>query len=264
MTRIDDTFTRLKAEDKAAFVAFIMAGDPDYETSLSLLKQMPAAGVDVIELGICFTDPMADGAAIQAAGLRALEGGQTLKKTLSMVADFRIEDKTTPIILMGYYNPIYIYGVEAFLKDADAAGVDGLIVVDLPPEEDAELCLPARKAGLDFIRLTTPTTDDKRLPEVIKNTSGFVYYVSVAGITGGAAGEKAAVDEAVDRIRQAAQLPVAVGFGIKTPDQAREIAKIADGVVVGSELISKLADSPEAAIDHMNALAEAIHTARKT
>ncbi|MEE9329701.1 MAG: tryptophan synthase subunit alpha [Parvularculaceae bacterium] len=267
MTRIDDTFAQLKTENKAAFIAFMMAGDPDYDASLSLLKQLPAAGADVIELGVCFTDPVADGPAIQAAGLRALDAGHTLAKTLRMVRDFRIDNKITPIILMGYYNPIYVFGVETFLTEAKETGVDGLIVVDLPPEEDAELCLPARAAGIDFIRLTTPTTDDKRLPAVINNSSGFVYYVSVAGITGAKAGDTADIGTAVTRIGHAAKLPVAVGFGIKTPDQARAIAKIADGVVVGSALVDLQAKSegdPIEVLAHARALADAIHNARKS
>ena len=242
MSRIAAKFEQLGRENRAAFIPFIMAGDPDYDRSLTLLKQLPAAGADLIELGVCFTDPMADGAVIQAAGLRALEAGQTLTRTLEMVAAFREDDTTTPIILMGYYNPVYTYGVDAFLKDASAAGVDGLIVVDLPPEEDAELCLPARAAGLDFIRLATPTTDDRRLPEIIKNTSGFLYYVSVAGITGGQTGRQDTVNDAVTRLKTASGLPVAVGFGVKTPEQASEIARTADAVVVGSALIEQMAD----------------------
>ena len=240
MSRIKDCFNRLAKEDRAAFVPFIMAGDPDLATSLDLLEKLPGAGADIIELGIPFTDPMADGPAIQAAGLRALKNGQTLKKTLEMVSAFRKKNETTPIILMGYYNPFYSYGASAFLKDATAAGVDGLIIVDLPPEEDAELCLPARAAGIDFIRLTTPTTDDARLPEVLKNTSGFIYYVSVAGITGKKAGQNASVSAAVARLKSASDLPIAVGFGIKTAEKAREFAQFADAVVVGSALVDTL------------------------
>lgn len=245
MSRITPKFDALKAENRAALIPFIMAGDPDYDTSLALLKQLPSAGADLIELGMCFTDPMADGPAIQTAGLRALKSGQTLRKTLRMVAEFREQDTTTPIILMGYYNPIYIFGVEDFLRTAKHAGVDGLILVDLPPEEDEELCLPAKAAGLDFIRLATPTTDDQRLRSVIKNTSGFLYYVSVVGITGGTAGAKKTVSQAVQRLKNAANLPVAVGFGIKTPEQAREIAKTADAIVVGTALVEKLAGALE-------------------
>lgn len=243
MTRIADRFAKLAHERRAAFVPFIMAGDPDYETSLALLKALPGAGADVIELGVCFTDPMADGPAIQAAGLRALKSGQTLKKTLAMVRTFRQQDDETPIILMGYYNPVCAYGPADFVRDAKATGVDGLIVVDLPPEEDAELRLPARAEGLDFIRLATPTTDARRLPMVVKNASGFLYYVSVAGITGKAAGETQAVAAAAARLRAASGLPVAVGFGIKTKEKARDIAKVADAVVVGSALVERLASS---------------------
>jgi tryptophan synthase alpha chain len=214
-----------------------MSGDPDYETSLAVIKALPKAGADVIELGMPFTDPMADGPAIQAAGLRALGGGQTLARTLKMVRDFRLGDDATPIVLMGYYNPVYIYGVDKFLDDAKAAGVDGLIIVDLPPEEDEELCLPALAAGVNFVRLATPTTDDKRLPTVLRNTSGFVYYVSITGITGSAAPDAAKVAAAVTRIKRHTKLPVAVGFGVRTAEQARAIAEGADGVVVGSALV---------------------------
>jgi tryptophan synthase alpha chain len=239
-TRIDKRFAALKEEGRAGLVTFVTAGDPDYGTSLAIIKALPAAGADVIEIGVPFTDPMADGPAIQAAGLRALKGGQTLKKTLAMVRDFRKEDDATPIVLMGYYNPIYIYGVDRFLVDAKEAGVDGLIVVDLPPEEDNELCLPALKAGLNFIRLAAPTTDDKRLPAVLKNTSGFVYYVSITGITGMAAPDPSRVTSAVARIKRHTHLPVAVGFGVKTAEHARAIAEGADAVVVGSTLIDAL------------------------
>ena len=240
MTRIDDTFARLRAQNKKGFVAYIMAGDPDLETSLAVMKGLPAAGVDVIELGIPFTDPMADGPTIQLAGQRALEGGQTLQKTLDMVAAFRKGDNVTPIVLMGYYNPIYSRGVDKFLVDASAAGVDGLIVVDLPPEEDSELCLPAQAAGLNFIRLATPTTDAKRLPKVLQNTSGFVYYVSVTGITGAAAAQAGEVGPEVARIKQSTDLPVIVGFGINTPEAARTIAGVADGCVVGSAIVKEI------------------------
>jgi len=214
--RIDRRFAALNKQGSAALVTFTMAGDPDYATSLAILKALPKAGADVIELGMPFTDPMADGPAIQAAGLRALKAGQTLKKTLAAVRDFRAGDDATPIVLMGYYNPIYIYGVERFLADAKTAGVDGLIVVDLPPEEDSELCLPAMKAGLNFIRLATPTTDEKRLPAVLTNTSGFVYYVSITGITGAAAPDTGKVAAAVARIKRHTKLPVSVGFGVRT------------------------------------------------
>jgi len=239
-TRIEKRFAALKAEGRAALVTFLMAGDPDTETSLAIVKALPKAGADVIEIGMPFTDPMADGPAIQAAGLRALKAGARMTKTLAMVREFRAGDNDTPIVLMGYYNPIYIYGVDKFLADAKAAGVDGLIVVDLPPEEDDELCLPALKAGLNFIRLATPTTDDKRLPAVLTNTSGFVYYVSITGITGSAAPDAGKVSAAVTRIKRHTKLPVAVGFGVRTAEQARAIAAGADGVVVGSALVDVL------------------------
>ncbi len=245
-TRIDRRFTALRAEGRAAFVTFLMAGDPDMETALAIVKALPAAGADVIELGMPFTDPMADGPAIQAAGQRALANGATLNKTLDLVRRFRESDDTTPIVLMGYYNPIYVHGVAAFVADAKAAGVDGLIVVDLPPEEDTELCLPALAAGLNFIRLATPTTDDRRLPAVLANTSGFVYYVSIAGITGAAAADAGQVSQAVTRIKRHTALPVAVGFGIRTPEAAALIAQQADGVVVGSALVDALALSLDA------------------
>jgi len=239
-TRIEQRFADVKNEGRAALVTFVMSGDPDYETSMAIIKALPKAGADVIELGMPFTDPMADGPAIQAAGVRALKAGQTLKKTLAMVRDFRKGEPATPIVLMGYYNPIYIYGVDKFLVDAKEAGVDGLIVVDLPPEEDEELCLPALKAGLNFIRLATPTTDEKRLPTVLNNTSGFVYYVSITGITGSAAPDAGKVSAAVERIKTHTRLPVAVGFGVKNAESARAIAAGADGVVVGSALIDAL------------------------
>src|SRR5476651_1197787 len=242
-TRIDRRFAALKDEGRAALVTFTMAGDPDYDTSLAIAKALPKAGADVIALGMPFTDPMADGPAIQAAGQRALRGGQTLKKTLALVRAFRQGDNATPVVLMGYYNPIYIYGVDRFLTDAKAAGVDGLIVVDLPPEEDGELCLPALKAGINFIRLATPTTDDKRLPAVLTNTSGFVYYVSITGITGAAAPDAGKVAGAVARIKRHTKLPVCVGFGVRTAAQARAIAEAADGVVVGSALVDALRGS---------------------
>ncbi|PZR00597.1 MAG: tryptophan synthase subunit alpha [Cereibacter sphaeroides] len=240
MTRIDRRFAKLRNEGEKAFVAYIMAGDPDLATSLAVMKGMPAAGVDIIELGVPFTDPMADGPTIQLAGQRALEGGQTLNKTLAMVTEFRKGDADTPIVLMGYYNPIYSHGVDAFLRDAVAAGVDGLIVVDLPPEEDDELCLPAQAAGLNFIRLATPTTDNARLPKVLQNTSGFVYYVSITGITGAAAATATDVGPEVARIKAATDLPVIVGFGINTPEAAEAIARVADGSVVGSAIVKEI------------------------
>ena len=245
-SRIDARFAELKREGRAAFIAFLMAGDPDIDTSLAIIKALPKAGADVIEIGMPFTDPMADGPAIQAAGLRALKAGMTLKKTLALVRDFRVDDDATPIVLMGYYNPIYIYGVEKFIADAKIAGVDGLILVDLPAEEDDELCVPALAAGLNFIRLATPTTDDKRLPAVLANTSGFVYYVSITGTTGSAAADIAAVTEAVARIKRHTRLPVCVGFGIRTPEAARAIAENADGAVVGTALVDALRASLDA------------------
>ncbi|WP_300517407.1 tryptophan synthase subunit alpha [Aliiroseovarius sp.] len=240
-TRIDDKFAALKADGKKAFVAYIMAGDTDEATSLEVMKGLPGAGVDIIELGIPFTDPMADGPTIQLAGQRALEGGMTLQKTLDMATEFRKFDDATPIVLMGYYNPIYNRGVDRFLEDAKAAGIDGLIVVDLPPEEDEELCIPAQAAGLNFIRLATPTTDDKRLPKVLQNTSGFVYYVSITGITGAAEASAADVAPEVARIKAATDIPVIVGFGVNTPEKAEAIAGVADGTVVGSAIVSQIA-----------------------
>ncbi|MFY9685938.1 MAG: tryptophan synthase subunit alpha [Pseudolabrys sp.] len=242
-TRIERRFAALKKEGRAALVTFTMAGDPDYATSLAIASALPKSGADIIELGMPFTDPMADGPAIQAAGLRALKAGQGVSDTLRLVGEFRKEDAETPVVLMGYYNPIYIYGVDKFLVDAESAGVDGLIVVDLPPEEDEELCIPALKAGLNFIRLATPTTDDQRLPAVLNNTSGFVYYVSITGITGAAAPDTGKVMAAVARIKRHTKLPVAVGFGVRTAEHARAIAAGADGVVVGSALVEALRQS---------------------
>ncbi len=242
MTRIASRFAALKAEGKKAFVAYVMAGDPDYDTSMEIVRGLPEAGVDLIELGIPFTDPMADGPTIQLAGQRALEAGQTLEKTLQMAREFRAGDDETPIVLMGYYNPIFNRGVERFLAEAREAGVDGLIVVDLPPEEDEELCLPAQAAGIDFIRLATPTTDDARLPKVMQNTSGFVYYVSITGITGAAAAQSADVAPEVARIKAHTELPVVVGFGIRTAQAAQEIASVADGAVVGSAIVSLIGE----------------------
>jgi tryptophan synthase alpha chain len=240
-TRIETSFDRLKCEGRAGLISFVTAGDPDFGTSLQILKGLPKAGADMIEIGMPFTDPMADGPAIQASSLRALRAGQTMNKTLALIADFRLSDDKTPIVLMGYYNPIYIHGVERFLGDAKSAGADGLILVDLPPEHDDELCLPALKAGLNFIRLATPTTDDKRLPKVLSNTTGFVYYVSVLGITGTKVPDVAQVISNVARIKRQTSLPVAVGFGVKSAKQAEAIAKGADAVVVGSALVNSIA-----------------------
>lgn len=243
MTRIDQRFAELSRGGRAGLVTFITAGDPDHATSLKLLKALPVAGADIIELGMPFSDPMADGPAIQASSQRALHAGQTMVKTLSMVKAFREADSTTPLVLMGYYNPIYVYGVDRFVKDAVGAGVDGLIVVDMPPEEDQELLPAAREAGLNFIRLATPTTDAKRLPAVLANTSGFVYYVSIAGITGTAAPDLSEVTAHVGRIKKATELPIAIGFGVKTKEQVHALARIAEGVVVGSALVSAIAES---------------------
>jgi tryptophan synthase alpha chain len=272
--RIEARFAALQQQGRAAFVTFLMAGDPDLDTSLALIKALPQAGADIIEIGMPFTDPMADGPSIQAAALRALASGTTLKKTLDLVRAFRAGDNVTPIVLMGYYNPIYIYGVDQFLADAKEAGIDGLIVVDLPPEEDGELCLPAMRAGLNFIRLATPTTDDKRLPAVLANTSGFVYYVSITGITGSASADAKAVSGAVERIKRHTPLPVCVGFGIRTTDAANEIAHHADGAVVGSALVDVLRNSLDAegratastvpaVIELATALAQGVHAAAK-
>jgi tryptophan synthase alpha chain len=272
-TRIDRRMADLKAEGRPALVTYFMGGDPDYDTSLSIMRALPKAGSDIIELGMPFSDPMADGPAIQAAGLRALKAGQTLKKTLRMAAEFRRQDDATPIVLMGYYNPIYIYGVEKFLADAKASGIDGLIVVDLPPEMDGELCIPALKAGINFIRLATPTTDDKRLPKVLENTSGFVYYVSMLGITGSALPDTTKVAGAVARIKGHTDLPICVGFGVKTAEQARAIGASADGVVVGTAIVNavasvlgpkgeKTADPAEAVATLVSGLAQGVRSAR--
>jgi tryptophan synthase alpha chain len=272
-TRIDRRMAKLKAEGRPALVTYFMSGDPDYDTALSIMKALPKAGADIIEMGMPFSDPMADGPAIQAAGLRALKGGQTLVKTLKTAADFRATDNDTPIVLMGYYNPIYIYGVDRFLRDAIASGIDGLIVVDLPPEMDEELCIPALKAGINFIRLATPTTDDKRLPKVLQNTSGFVYYVSMTGITGSALADTGKVAAAVKRIKSHTDLPVCVGFGVKTAEQARIIGASADGVVVGTAIVNavanvlgpkgeKTADPAEAVATLVSGLSQGVRSAR--
>ncbi len=263
MTRIDAKFADLKAAGKKAFVSYVMAGDPDFETSLEVVKGLPAAGVDIIELGLPFTDPMADGPTIQLAGQRALDGGMTLERTLELAREFRKEDDTTPIVLMGYYNPIYNRGVDTFLADAKAAGIDGLIVVDLPPEEDEELCIPAQAVGLNFIRLATPTTDDKRLPRVLQNTSGFVYYVSITGITGAAEAEAGDVGPEVARIKSATDLPVIVGFGINTPEKALNIASVSDGAVVGSAIVSQIGagKSVDEVLAFVKSLSDGAHAA---
>ncbi|WP_089899444.1 tryptophan synthase subunit alpha [Loktanella fryxellensis] len=261
MSRIDATFAALRARNRKAFVAYVMAGDPTYDKSLQIVRGLPAAGVDIIELGLPFTDPMADGTTIQLAGQRALAGHMTLDRTLDIARSLRETDDTTPIVLMGYYNPIYSRGVDLFLQQARDAGIDGLIVVDLPPEEDDELCLPAQKAGLNFIRLATPTTDDARLPRVLTNTSGFLYYVSVTGITGTASAQTADVAPKVARIKSQTDLPVIVGFGIKTPDAARAIAQVADGAVVGSAIVDRIAagDSVEDILAFVKSLADGCH-----
>ena len=263
MTRIDDTFARLRDEGRKGFVAYVMAGDPDVETTKRIVRGLPGAGVDVIELGLPFTDPMADGPTIQLAGQRALEGGMTLEATLDVVRDLRRVDTATPVVLMGYYNPIYSRGVDRFLEEAREAGIDGLIVVDLPPEEDEELCLPAQAAGLNFIRLATPTTDDARLPKVLENTSGFVYYVSITGITGSGSADAGKVAPEVARIKAATDLPVIVGFGIKDPDAAREISGVADGCVVGSAIVDRIArgESVEDVLAYVASLAGGAHSA---
>lgn len=269
MSRLEKRFADLKAEGRAALVTFVTAGDPGFEASLEILKGLPAAGADVIELGMPFTDPMADGVAIQLATLRALDAGQTLAKTLDMVQAFRETDTTTPLVLMGYYNPIHRFGVEAFVAQAREVGVDGLIIVDLPPEHDAELATPAQAAGIDFIRLTTPTTDDSRLPRVLERSSGFVYYVSVAGVTGAGSATTEHVTAAIERLRRHTTLPISVGFGIRTPEQAAAIARLADGVVVGSALVDKIAKatSPAQAVKDVlglcSELAEGVRGARK-
>lgn len=263
MTRIAAKFADLKAQGKPAFVSYVMAGDPDYDTSLEIVRGLPAAGVDVIELGMQFTDPMADGPAIQLAGQRALKAGMNLNRTLQFVSDFRETDDTTPIVLMGYYNPIHSMGVDVFLAAAKTAGVDGLIVVDLPPEEDDELCIPAMAMGIDFIRLTTPTTNDKRLPKVMQNTSGFIYYVAINGITGTAEAEADVVAPEVARIKAASDLPVCVGFGIKTPNTAQAIAGVADGAVVGSAIVERIAagETPAQVLGFVAELARGAHSA---
>lgn len=241
--RMDKRFAALKEQGRPALVTYFMGGDPDFDASMAIMKSLPASGADVIELGMPFSDPMADGPAIQMAARRSLASGQTLQKTLDMAEAFRETDQDTPIVLMGYYNPIYIYGVDRFLNELNRVGIDGLIVVDLPPEMDDELCIPALDKGINFIRLATPTTDDKRLPTVLNNTSGFVYYVSMNGITGSALPDTSQVGTAVGRIKSHTDLPICVGFGVKTAEQARAIGASADGVVVGSAIVSQIANS---------------------
>ncbi len=271
--RIEQRFNKLASENRAGFVTYVMAGDPDLDTAAAILEGLPAAGADVIELGVPFTDPMADGPAIQLSGLRALKAGVTLRRVLDMVRQFRKKNTETPIVLMGYYNPIYSFGPQTFLTEAKDAGVDGMIIVDLPPEEDAELCLPTLDAGLSFIRLATPTTDDKRLPRVLSNTSGFVYYVSITGITGAAIPDLSQVTGAVERLKHHTALPVAVGFGIKTPEQAAVIGRAADGAVVGSALVTTIAENidddgkaknglVDALLSQVQGLADGVHNAR--
>ena len=265
MSRIQDRFSRLQSEQTSAFIPYIMAGDPDYDTTLEILRGLPGVGVDVIELGFPFTDPMADGPTIQLAGQRALGSGMTLARTLNMVSEFRESDSETPLVLMGYFNPVLSYGIDAFLEDAVNSGVDGLIIVDLPPEEDDELCVPALDHGVDFIRLATPTTDAARLPKVRQNTSGFIYYVSITGITGAGAADADLIAPEVARIRDACQLPVCVGFGIRTPEAAADVARVADGAVVGTAIVQRIAAGaePDAVLGFIDELALGVHNARK-
>ena len=265
MSRIANKFADLKSKEQSAFVSYIMAGDPNYDTTLEIMKGLPDAGVDIIEIGAPFTDPMADGTTIQLAGQRALAGGMTLKKTLKMVSSFRENNNDTPVVLMGYYNPIYSHGVEAFISDAKNAGVDGLIIVDLPPEEDDELCIPAKDLGLDFIRLATPTTDTQRLPKLLPNTSGFIYYVAVTGVTGAGSANAAEVGTEIKRIKESTDLPIVVGFGINTPEAAYDMALHADGAVVGSAIVSKIAagDSVSDVLKFVKSLSDGAHSAKK-
>ena len=265
MSRIANKFADLKSKEQSAFVSYIMAGDPNYDTTLEIMKGLPDAGVDIIEIGAPFTDPMADGTTIQLAGQRALAGGMTLKKTLKMVSSFRENNNDTPVVLMGYYNPIYSHGVEDFISDAKNAGVDGLIVVDLPPEEDDELCIPAKNLGLDFIRLATPTTDTQRLPKLLPNTSGFIYYVAVTGVTGAGSANAAEVGTEIKRIKESTDLPIVVGFGINTPEAAYDMALHADGAVVGSAIVSKIAagDSVSDILKFVKSLSDGAHSAKK-
>src|SRR4051794_17450542 len=275
MTRIERRFARLREEGRAGLVIYLTSGDPDPETSLALFERLADAGADLIEIGMPFSDPMADGPSIQAAGQRALKAGMSLRKTLAMVRSLRERDPDTPYVLMGYYNPIYRYGAEAFVCDAVSAGVDGAIIVDLPPEEDKELAGPARKAGLDIVRLATPTSDEARLPAIVTHASGFIYYVAIAGITGTRSAEASSVQDAVARLRRFTNLPVAVGFGIKSPAQAAEVAKAADAAVVGSAIVDRLALNldpdgnakpglVEAVLADVRALAAGVRSARRT
>lgn len=266
MSRIQDRFSRLQAEGTSAFIPYIMAGDPDYDTTLEILRGLPDVGVDLIELGFPFTDPMADGPTIQLAGQRALSSGMTLAQTLRMVSEFRESDNETPLVLMGYFNPVHSYGVDSFLEDAVNSGVDGLIIVDLPPEEDEELCVPARNRGIEFIRLATPTTDAVRLQKVRRNTSGFIYYVSITGITGAGAADAGFIAPEVARVRDVCELPVCVGFGIRTPEAAADVARIADGAVVGTAIVQRIAAGarPDEVLGFIGELALGVHNARQT
>jgi tryptophan synthase alpha chain len=262
MNRIDETFRGLRKNRKKAFISFIMAGDPNFKTSLKIIKGLPKVGVDIIELGIPFTDPMADGPSIQLAGQRALASGMTLKRVLGLVSEFRKANNSTPIVLMGYFNPIMAMGVTNFLDNCKDVGVDGLIIVDLPPEEEEELCIPASKIGINFIGLATPTSDENRLKKILKNTSGFVYYVSITGTTGAESPKAAAIKSEISKIKESSSLPVCVGFGVKTPEIAAEIARVSDGVVVGSAIVDRIAkqDSPDQILSFCKLLAEATHT----
>jgi tryptophan synthase alpha chain len=272
MSRIAARFAELQRHDRAAFIPFLTAGDPSLETSFAILEKLPAAGADLIELGVPFSDPMADGPAIQASSLRAIKAGMTLPKVLELVRRFRKSDKQTPVVLMGYFNPIHAYGAARFAVDAASAGVDGLITVDLPPEEDAVLRAPASAHGLDIIRLATPTTDEARLAAILEGASGFLYYVSIAGVTGTKSYSEDDVREAVTRLKRESRLPCAVGFGVRTPEQAQAIARFADGAVVGSSIVSRIAEGLERGqrksqlvedvVNFCETLAKSVHAAR--